>query len=170
MKIRKNDDGLEMKISGEELKKAKVKVDASEIEAEIREQNEKVAELTGDLQRTRADFENYRKQVEMQRASAVQAAKFATVAKMLPLLDDIDRAVASYEELKPLAKSLEKTTGELGLSKIAIEEGAEFNPEIAEAVMAEGDGDKETVGEVLRPGYYYEKGVLRPAMVKIVKI
>ena len=170
MKIRKSDDGVEMKSSGEELKKAKVKMDVSEIEAEIAKQNEKIAELTGDLQRTRADFENYRKQVEMQRASAVQAASFATVTKMLPLLDDIDRAVGSYEELKPLEKSLEKTMRELGLARIALSEGAEFDPELAEAVMCEGEGEREVVGEVLRSGYYYGGGVLRPAMVKVRKI
>ena len=130
----------------------------------------KIAELTNDLQRVRADFENYRKQIEMQKLAEKKMARYATVSKVLPLLDDIDRAILTYEELKPLAKSLEKTMKELGLSKIAIEKGSEFNPELAEAVMAEGDGEKEVVSEVLRPGYYYEKEVLRPAMVKVQKI
>ena len=130
----------------------------------------KVAELTNDLQRTRADFENYRKQIEAQKLAEKKLARFATVSKILPLLDDMDRAVGSYEELKPLAKSLEKTMHELGLEKIAMEVGVEFNPEVAEAVMAEGEGEKEVIGEVLRPGYYYEGEVLRPAMVKVKKI
>ena len=69
----------------------------------------KIAELTADLQRTRADFENYRKQIEAQKLAEKKMARFATVSKMLPLLDDIDRAVATYEELKPLAGSLAKT-------------------------------------------------------------
>jgi molecular chaperone GrpE (heat shock protein) len=85
----------------------------------------------------------------------------------LPLLDDIDRAVASYAELQPLKKSLEKTLNDLGLSKIPADETVEFNPDLHEAVMAEGDGDKEVIAEVLRPGYYYENAVLRPAMVKV---
>ncbi len=130
----------------------------------------KIAELTNDLQRTRADFENYRKQIEAQKEAERKLARYATIGKMLPLLDDIDRAVGTYEELKPLAKSLEKTMQELGLKKIEMAEGAEFNPELAEAVMAEGDGEKEVIGEVLRPGYYYENEVLRPAMVKVKKI
>ena len=130
----------------------------------------KIKELTDDLQRTRADFENFRKQIEARELAAKKMARNATVAKILPLLDDIDRAVGSYVELRPLEGTLLKTMKELGLSKISMKEGTEFNPELAEAVMAEGEGEKETIGEVLRPGYYYEEEVLRPAMVKVIKI
>lgn len=128
----------------------------------------KIQELTNDLQRTRADFENYRKQIESQKEMEKNAVKLATVFKVLPLLDDMDRALNSYKELGPLRKSLEKTLSELGLTKIEL--GEEFNPELAEAVMAEGDGEREVISEVLRPGYYYGGDVLRPAMVKIVKM
>lgn len=130
----------------------------------------KITELTNDLQRTRADFENYRKQVEAQKQAEKKMAQLATVYKVLPLLDDLDRAILSYEELKPLEKSLEKTLKELGLKKILSEEGVEFNPDLFEAVMVEGEGEKEVIAETLRPGYYYEGEVLRPAMVKVKKI
>lgn len=129
-----------------------------------------IAELTNDLQRTRADFENFRKQVELQKENVKNVAKYATVSKMLPMLDDIDRAIASYEELAPLAKSLEKTLKELNLAKIDSGEGVEFNPDLHDAVMVEGDGEKEVIAETLRPGYYYENEVLRPAMVKVKRI
>ncbi|MBO7718385.1 nucleotide exchange factor GrpE, partial [Candidatus Saccharibacteria bacterium] len=76
----------------------------------------RVAELTADLQRTRADFENFRKQVDVQKENEKRIAKFGTVYKVLPLLDDLDRAINTYNELAPLKKSLEKTLGELGLS------------------------------------------------------
>ena len=59
---------------------------------------------------------------------------------------------------------------ELGLAKIDSHEGVEFNPDLFEAVLVEGDGEKETIAETLRPGYYYENEVLRPAMVKVKKI
>lgn len=135
---------------------------------EIKNENtEKIAELTADLQRTRADFENFRKQVELQKENEKKAVKFATVYKMLALLDDLDRAFLSYEELKPLNKSLDKTISELGLTKIDSSKGVEFNPDLHEAIMVEGDGEKEVIKETLRPGYYYEKEVLRPAMVKV---
>ncbi len=130
----------------------------------------KISELTNDLQRTRADFENFRKQVELQKENERKAAKFGTVMKLLPLLDDLDRAILSYEELKPLEKTLEKTLSDLGLAKIPTGGECEFNPDLHEAVMAEGDGESEVIAEVLRPGYFYEKEVLRPAMVKVKKV
>lgn len=130
----------------------------------------KIAELTADLQRTRADFENYRKQIEMQKENDRKATKFATVYKVLPLLDDVDRAVASFKELAPLVKTMDKTLKELGLVKIDSSVEIEFNPDVHEAVMVEGEGVKEVVAETLRPGYYYEGEVLRPAMVKVKRV
>lgn len=132
--------------------------------------NAKVAELTNDLQRTRADFENFRKQTEAQKQSEKRLAELATVYKILPLLDDLERAIMNYVELKPLEKSLEKTLKELGLSRINSDVEVEFNPDLHEAVMVEGEGEKEVIAETLRPGYYYQSEVLRPAMVKVEKI
>ena len=131
---------------------------------------DKLAELTADLQRTRADFENFRKQVEIQKENERKAAKFATVLTMLPLLDDLERAIVTYKELEPLGKSLDKTMSELGLARIDSREGVEFNPDMFEAVMVEGEGEKEVIAETLRPGYYYEGEVLRPAMVKVKRV
>ncbi|MBQ7201951.1 nucleotide exchange factor GrpE [Candidatus Saccharibacteria bacterium] len=136
---------------------------ANEIEARI-------TELTNDLQRTRADFENFRKQTEIQKENEKKTVKLATVYKILPLLDDLDRAISTYEELKPLEKSLEKTLTDLKLTKIDSNVGTEFNPDLHDAIMAEGDGEKETISETLRPGYYYEGEVLRPAMVKVKRV
>lgn len=130
----------------------------------------KITELTNDLQRTRADFENFRKQVEMQKENEKKSARLATVYKILPLLDDLDRAINSYKELEPLKKSLEKSLHELNLVKIDSNEGVEFNPDLHNAVMVEGDGEKEIVAETMRPGYYYDGEVLREAMVKVKKV
>lgn len=136
--------------------------DTSALEAQI-------TELTNDLQRTRADFENYRKQTELQRSQAMSAARFATVEKFLPLVDDFSRAIATYsEQLAPLAKNFDKLLAGLGLSPINSEPGTEFNPDFHEAVSVEdGDGETEIIIETLRPGYLYEGSVLRPAMVKV---
>lgn len=129
---------------------------------------EKIAELTNDLQRTRADFENYRKQMDLRTAQAANFAKLETVKKFLPLLDDISRAIAATPELKPLEKTLEKQLAELKLEKIKAESGTPFNPDLHDAVtMEEGEGDQEVVKEVLRDGYLYDGETLRPAMVKV---
>lgn len=135
-------------------------------EAPSREQ-----ELLNDLQRTRADFENYRKQMDLQKAQAADFAKYETIKKVLPLLDDIDRAIAATPELKPLEKNLEKTLSELKLTRVNSEPGTDFNPDLHDAVMMEeSDGEKEVIAETLRAGYTYNGSVIRPAMVKVKNI
>lgn len=128
-----------------------------------------IAELRDLLQHTRADFENFRKQTEKQRAQAMESAKYATVLKFLPLVDDFSRALATYpDELAPLKKSFEKTLAGLNLEQINSENGTEFDPDYHEAVSVDDvDGEKEVIAETLRPGYLYEGSVLRPAMVKV---
>lgn len=136
----------------------------------VDKKEKQIAELTGDLQRTRADFENYRKQVEAQKVQYGNVVKFTTVTRVLPLLDDVERAIAAYpEQLKSLQKNFEKTLGELGLAKIPSEAGVDFDPDLHEAVAVEGDGETEKISETLRNGYTYDGEVLRPAMVKVVK-
>lgn len=130
-----------------------------------------IKELTADLQRTRADFENFRKQVELQREQAKQAATFATVEKILPLVDNVERALAAYpEQLGPLAKNFAQTLNDLGLARIDTAPDTEFNPDLHEAVMVEGDGAREVIAETLRPGYTYQGAVLRAAMVKVKRV
>jgi molecular chaperone GrpE len=129
-----------------------------------------IAGLTADLQRTRADFENFRKQADIQRQQYGEVVKTATMLKILPLLDDMERAISAHPELAPISKSLEKTLGELAVSKIVSEPGTIFNPDIHDAVsMEDGDGEKEVVAEVLRPGYMYEGAIIRPSLVKVKK-
>lgn len=133
------------------------------------ESEQKIAELTNDLQRTRADFENYRRQVELQKEQYGNVVKNTTVMKFLPLLDDLDRAIAVNESLKPLEKSLEKTLKELKLERIDSAANTPFNPDLHDAIMVSGDGEKELVAETLRAGYRYEGEVIRPALVKVDK-
>ena len=129
----------------------------------------KIAELTNDLQRTRADFENYRRQVEQQKLQYGNVVKNTTIMKFLPLLDDLDRAIAANEALQPLAKNLDKTLKELKLERVESAAGTPFNPDLHEAVMVEGEGEKELIAETLRAGYRYEGELIRPAMVKVTR-
>lgn len=127
------------------------------------------SELIGDLQRTRADFENFRKQVELQREQAKTIAKHATISKVLPLIDDMSRAIKAHPDLlAPVQKTLDKTLKALNLTPIVSNPGTVFNPEFHNAItMEEGDGDKEVIAEELIPGYLYEGEVLRAAMVRV---
>ena len=85
------------------INKTKKPADKSTVPDEILTQQ--ITELTNDLQRTRADFENYRKQMDAQKSQAAAYAAEETVKKFLPLLDDLDRAIAATPDLAPLAKS-----------------------------------------------------------------
>ncbi|MBQ2659895.1 nucleotide exchange factor GrpE [Candidatus Saccharibacteria bacterium] len=164
-----------MKEKREEKKNETTPVEAVEkpVEnSEVESFKNQVTELTNDLQRTRADFENFRKQVEAQKTQVKQIEKLATVLRFLPLLDDVDRAISTYpEQLAPLGKSIEKLKKELMLEKINSEPGTDFNPDLHEAVMVEdGEGEKEVIAETLRTGYLYDSQVVRAAMVKVKRV
>lgn len=142
----------------------------NELDSVKAEYEAKITELVNDLQRTRADFENYRRAVEQQREIYGETVKESTIKKILPLLDNIDRAiVAQPEAMGPLTKSFEKTLKELKLEKIVPAVGDEFNPDMHNAVMVEGDGEEETIAEVLQPGYLYEGQLVREVLVKVAK-
>ena len=149
------------------LKKKSVKESAAIAKLEAEK-----AEMLTDLQRTRADFENFRKQVDLQKEQAKKLAQDSTVMKLLPLIDDMSRAIsANPETLAPVAKTLEKTMNDLGLSKIETKENTEFNPDLHDAIsMEESEGEKEVVAEELRPGYLYHGEVLRAAMVRVKRV
>ena len=164
-----------MKEKREEKKNETTPVEAVEkpVEnSEVESFKNQVTELTNDLQRTRADFENFRKQVEAQKTQVKQIEKLATVLRFLPLLDDVDRAISTYpEQLAPLGKSIEKLKKELMLEKINSEPGTDFNPDLHEAVMVEdGEGETEVIAETLRTGYLYDSQVVRAAMVKVKRV
>ena len=142
---------------------------------------QQLGELTLDLQRTRADFENYRKRVEAEKQSAHQMGQAKSVMKLLPVIDTIERAIANVpEELKDnpwakgvagLSKQLDKQLKDLGLEKIDAKPGTPFNPELHQAVQFDEtvEGDKEVIAEELRAGYVLNGAVVRDAMVKVTR-
>jgi len=140
-----------------------------------------VVELTADLQRLRADFENYRKRVEQEKQQVQQTAAARTVMSLLPVIDTIERAVAhAPQELAEnnwvkgvvgLGKNLDKSLADLGLQRIAAAPGAAFDPNLHEAVMMddEAEGEHEVVAEELRAGYLLNGAVIRPSMIKVTR-
>jgi len=140
-----------------------------------------IDELTLDLQRTRADFENYRKRVETEKQSAHNMGQAKSVMKLLPVIDTIERAITNVPEeladnawakgVAGLGKQLDKQLKDIGLEKIDAKPGTLFNPELHQAVQfnEEADGDKEVVAEELRAGYTLDGTVIRDAMVKVTR-
>lgn len=143
--------------------------------------DEQLQELTADLQRTRADFENYRKRVEAEKVAAREAGQASAIMKLIPVIDNIERAIVyTPEELKDnewvkgvsgLVKHLEKSLEALNLKRIEATPGTEFNPELHEAIQFDEDatGDKEVVAEELQSGYSLNGHVIRHAMVKVTR-
>ena len=174
MKFAKNTDNqpeeVEQVDAQPETEEAQAEVVESELDTLKAQFEAEKAELVNDLQRTRADFENYRRAVEQQRQLYGETVKESTIKKILPLLDNIDRAiVAQPEAMGPLEKSFAKTLKELNLEKVVPEVGDEFNPDMHNAVMVEGDGEEETIAEVLQPGYIYDGQLVREVLVKVAK-
>lgn len=139
-----------------------------------------ITELTADLQRQRADFENYRKRVDTEKAQMAEFAKAATVMKLLPAIDTIERAIAHapadlaenawVQGITSLTKNLEKTLSELGLSRIDANPSTPFDPNLHEAVSMEDEGgEHELIAEELRAGYRLGDAVIRPSMVRVKK-
>lgn len=145
------------------------------------EYEQQLGELTLDLQRTRADFENYRKRVDAEKNAARAAGQSSAIMKLLPVIDNIERAIAyTPEDIKEhqwvkgvsgLVKNLEKSLESLNVARIDAKPGTEFNPELHEAIQFDEDatGEKEVIAEELQAGYTLNGQVIRHAMVKVTK-
>lgn len=142
---------------------------------------QQLGELTLDLQRTRADFENYRKRVETEKQAAQDLGQTKAIMKLLPVIDTIERAIANVpaeladnawaKGVAGLSKQLDKQLKDLGLEKIDAKPGTPFNPELHQAVQFDeaAEGDKEVIAEELRAGYILNGAVVRDAMTKVTR-
>ncbi len=153
----------------------------SRLEKSEKEKTDQVAELTADLQRVRADFENYRKRTEAEINNARQSGSDAMVLKLLPVIDTLERAIGHLPEdiakhnwvkgVAGVAKNLDKTLASLDIKRIAVKPGQDFDPELHYAVQIdeESTGEKEVIAEELQAGYVRSGVVLRHAMVKVTR-
>ncbi|TQK30246.1 nucleotide exchange factor GrpE [Arthrobacter sp. SLBN-53] len=133
--------------------------------------DEKVAELTADLQRVQAEFANYRKRALRDQQVTADRAKAGVITQLLGILDDLERARSHGDlesgPLKAVSEKLVTTLEGLGLSSFGAE-GDAFDPSLHEAVQHEGDGSAPVVGTVMRRGYKVGDVVVRHAMVGVV--
>ncbi|MEO5781443.1 MULTISPECIES: nucleotide exchange factor GrpE [Arthrobacter] len=127
-------------------------------------------ELKNDLRRLQAEYVNYRKRVERDRAVAGEMAVIGVLNSLLPVLDDVD-AARQHGDLADgpfaaIAAKLETALKTYGLVRID-ETGVEFDPTIHEALIQQPGTDVEidTVSQVLRSGYKSGDRVLRAAQV-----
>jgi molecular chaperone GrpE len=135
------------------------------------QETDPVATLTSDLQRLQAEYANYRKRVERDRAVAHESAVGAVLTELLALLDDVDRAEQHGEltgGFKAVADQLNSITSRIGLEKYGTA-GEAFDPQIHEALMHDESAEVAvaTASKILQPGYKYKERILRPARVAV---
>ena len=147
------------------------------LQAELAASNDRAEELLGAWQRAAADLSNYRKRVESDRGETLIFANALLLGKLLPVLDDFDRALGSVppdvheawlDGLRLVERKLRGVLESEGVTEIAAA-GQPFDPNLHEAVVHEETAahpDNQVIGELQR-GYKLRDRVLRPALVRV---
>lgn len=139
--------------------------------AELAALRSELDERTRDLQRVTAEYANYRKRVDRDKALATEEATAAVFRALLPVLDDLDRAREHGELVEGVAAVVDQlvaTAGKFGLTAFG-EPGDPFDPTRHEAVAHQTSPEvtEPTCIDVLRRGYLLGDRLLRPAMVAV---
>jgi len=162
--------------------KAESKPSRTELEKQVSSLEERAAllekerdEHLDDLKRVAAEFENYRKRVARDQASQAARAHERLVKELLPVLDDLERALEAASEheegkleegVRLVQRELQKALGKEGL--VEIETNGNFDPHVHEALLSQpSEQDEGAILEVLQKGYRLGDRVLRPARVVV---
>ena len=144
--------------------------------AKEKELNNKNQELEASLKRTLADFDNYRKRTEAQRAEMVGFLKAEFLTKITPVLDNFRRAFEHLDMadpkiagIKQIEKQLEDILAQEGLKKIDC--SAEFNPNLHEAISYEENAETpaDHIIAECESGWEINGKVIKPAKVRVSK-
>ena len=127
------------------------------------------------LLRTRAEFENFRKRVEREKLEIMDHAGMRVVETLLPVVDDLERALTMECSDKEYAKGMELIQARLleTLKKVGLEPvesmGAKFDPNVHHAIdrVSGTDAEDQTILAEFQKGYNFKGKLLRPAMVKV---
>ena len=146
---------------------------------EVEELGQKLADMQDKFQRTLAEFDNFRKRTSKEKASMYDDGVRDTIEKLLPIFDNLERAIASVDgkvdENDPLLKGVKMTDKQLKeiLAAMGVEEikalGEKFDPNLHAAVAHVEDenfGENEVVLDMMK-GYKYKEKVIRHSMVKV---
>lgn len=166
-----NEVAAEKEIETKAPKKEKKSKKDTEIE-KLKEELEKKNDI---LLRTAAEFDNYKKRTERERAGVAEYARAGIIKKLLPIIDNIERAAGADKEspeylkgIELIVKQFETLAGSLELTETA-KVGDTFDPTLHEAVMHIEDENlgENVIAEVLQKGYKTGDTVVRHAMVKV---
>jgi molecular chaperone GrpE len=153
---------------------------SAQLQADLNTAKTEIAEWQDRFLRKAAEFENYRKRTDREKADAVMLAKSSVLIEFLPVLDACERALKSFgdsqnqpsglqqyrEGVELLYKQVLDTVGRTGVAPMETE-GKQFDPHLHEALSREetADFEENTVVRELRRGYLIKDKLLRPAQV-----
>jgi molecular chaperone GrpE len=149
----------------------------AELEKQLAEAQSQAGEYKDGWQRSVADFQNYRRRVEAEKAETYQYAVGGIIKRYLPILDDMERALASRPANLPWVEGIELIYRKLqtileveGLKRIEAE-GQMFDPNFHEAIQQEPSEGVESgrIIAVVQNGYMLGGRVIRPAMVRVAQ-
>ncbi len=151
--------------------------EAGTIEEQLANAKEDAQKYLGNWQRAEADFQNYKRRVEQERSESRRFASAALIINVLPILDDLERALGSldarlagltwFEGIALIHRKLLVLLDNAGVTPIQAE-GQQFDPSFHEAVT-HADGEEGKVLAEVQRGYKLHDRVLRPAMVVVGK-
>jgi molecular chaperone GrpE len=143
----------------------------------LQQEKEEAQRFLANWQRAEADFVNYKRRVEQERGEAMRIANAVLIINILPVLDDLERALTSldirlvgltwFDGIRLIYRKLQLVLENAGVSQIEAE-GQPFDPRFHEAVMY-GEGEEGKVVAEVQRGYKLHDRVLRPAMVIVGK-
>jgi len=154
-----------------------VQVDVDALKRQLADVEAKLAESLDGWQRSMADFQNYRKRVERDHELVKVSMKGDIIKKVLPMLDDLERALQNRPAESAWAGGIELIVRKFqnlldieGLKRIDAK-GAAFDPAFHEAISHEPSEDVESghVIEVVQNGYMLGERVIRPALVRVAQ-
>lgn len=147
--------------------------DAAHLQALLDEEREKSQSYMQSWQRAAADYQNYKRRVEEERSEAARFASASLVINLLPLLDDLDRALHNIDAtlagltwvdgIRLIQRKFAAVLEVAGVQEIAAD-GETFDPAVHEAV-SQAPGEEGKVVAVVQKGYRLGDRVIRPAMV-----
>jgi len=145
------------------------------LEAQLTQEKERAESYLASWQRAAADYQNYKRRVEQERSEVAQLANVALMINLLPLVDDLERALENVDShlagltwldgIRLIHRKFQALLEMNGVVEIAAD-GQPFDPNVHEAVMY-GDGEDGKVTNVVQKGYMLGGRVLRPAMVVV---
>jgi len=159
----------------EEMDQASAEMDA--LKRQLEEAKAKLAESVDGWQRSQAEFQNYKKRVERDSEIVRSNMKGDIAKKILPILDDLERAMQNRpadelwaDGIELIVRKFQNVLDGEGLKKIEAE-GVEFNPNFHEAISNEPSEEVESgyVIAVVQNGYMLGERVVRPALVRVAQ-